>query len=104
MSEGTSILIDRSLAPLISANNILLEGKAQFITLQIPGNGNLAIINVYATCSSNERASMWKWLNEANLAADHFILGGDFNHWEETECGGVVRKRQMHKREPHGTT
>jgi hypothetical protein len=53
---------------------------AQFITLWISGNGNLIIINVYATCSSNERASMWKQLSEANLVADHFILGGDFNN------------------------
>ncbi len=65
---------------LINANDILLEGKAQLITLQIPGIGNLTIIIVYAACSSNERASMWKQLSEANLATDHFILGGDFNH------------------------
>jgi endonuclease/exonuclease/phosphatase family metal-dependent hydrolase len=99
MNAGTSILIDRSLAPFISANDILLEGKAQFITLQISGTGNLTIINVYATCSSNERASMWKQLSEANLAIDHFILGGDFNHWEETERKGVAGKCQMHTRE-----
>jgi hypothetical protein len=99
MSVGTSILIDRSLAPLISANDILLQGKAQFITLQISGNENLTIINVYAAYSSNERASMWKQLSEANLVANHFILGGDFNHWEETKCGGVVGRCQMHRRE-----
>jgi hypothetical protein len=58
MSVGTSILIDRSLAPLISANDILLESRAQFITLQILSNGNLTIINIYAACSSNERMSM----------------------------------------------
>jgi hypothetical protein len=40
---------------------------------------------------------MWKWLSEMNLVANHFILGGDFNHWEETECGRVARKRQMHR-------
>jgi hypothetical protein len=99
MNAGTSILIDRSLAPFISANDILLEGKAQFITLQISGTGNLTIINVYATCSSNERASMWKQLSEANLAIDHFILGGDFNHWEETKRRGVAGKRRMHRKE-----
>jgi hypothetical protein len=80
MSASTSILVNRSLAPLISANDILLEGRAQFITLHILGTGTLTIINVYATCSSNERVSMWKQLSEANLAVDHFILGGDFNH------------------------
>jgi hypothetical protein len=42
---------------------------------------------------------MWKWLIEVNLATDHFILGGNFNHWEETKCKGVARKRRMHKRE-----
>jgi predicted ATPase len=42
---------------------------------------------------------MWKWLSEANLAADHFILGGDFNHWEKIERGGVAKKHRMHKRE-----
>jgi hypothetical protein len=60
MSADTSIFINKSLAPLISANNIFLEGKAQFITLQISGNGNLTIINVYVACSINERTSMWK--------------------------------------------
>jgi len=92
MNTGTSILIDKSLASLINANDILLKGKAQFITLQILSNENLTIINVYAACSSNERASMWKRLNETNLTADHFILGGDFNHWEETEHKRVVGK------------
>jgi hypothetical protein len=99
MNAGTSILIDRSLAPLISANDILLKGRAQFITLEIRGNNNPTIINVYATCSSNKRTSMWKRLSETNLATDHFILGGDFNHWEETERGGVAEKRRMHRRE-----
>jgi hypothetical protein len=99
MSAGTSIPIDRSLAPLISANGILLEGWAQFITLQILGNGNLTISNVYAACSSNERMLMWKWLSEANLVANYFILGGDFNHWEETKRERVAEKRQMHRRE-----
>jgi hypothetical protein len=99
MKAGTSILIDISLTPLISANDILLEGRIQFITLQIPGYGNLTIINVYAACSSNERALMWKQLSEANLVADHFILGGNFNHWEETECEGVAEKCQMHRKE-----
>jgi hypothetical protein len=93
MNAGTSILIDRSLAPLISANDIFLKGKAQFITLQIAGNENLIIINIYAACSSNERVSMWKRLSEANLAADHF------NHWEETKRRGVVGKRRMHRME-----
>jgi hypothetical protein len=99
INVGTSIFIDRSLAPLISVNDIILEGKAQFITFQILGNRNLTIINIYATCSSNERALMWKRLSEVNLIADHFILGADFNHWEKTKRRGVVGKCRMHRRE-----
>jgi exonuclease III len=99
MSTGTSILIDRPLAPLISANDIFLKGRAQFITLQIPSNGNLTIINVYAAYSSNEKASMWERLSEANLATNHFILGDDFNQWEEIEHGRVAQKCRMHKKE-----
>jgi hypothetical protein len=41
---------------------------------------------------------MWKQLSEMNLVADNFILGGDFNHWEETKRGGVAGKRRMHRR------
>jgi hypothetical protein len=98
MNASTSILINKSPAPLINANDILLESRAQFITLQISGNRNLTIINVYAACSSNKRATMRKRLSETNLAVDHFILGGDFNHWEETERGGVAGKHRMHRR------
>jgi endonuclease/exonuclease/phosphatase family metal-dependent hydrolase len=78
--------------PFNQCQRHFLESKAQLITLQIPGNENVTIINVYDACSSNERATMWKRLNETILAADHFILGGDFNHWEEIECEGVVGK------------
>jgi len=99
MSASTSILIDRSLAPLINANDILLKGRAQFITLQIPNNRNLTIINVYAACSSNKKASMWKRLSEVNLATNHFILGDNFNQWEEIEHGGLAGKCRMHERE-----
>jgi hypothetical protein len=42
---------------------------------------------------------MWKRLSEMNLAADHFILGGDLNQWEETKRLGVVGKHQIHRRE-----
>jgi hypothetical protein len=42
---------------------------------------------------------MWKRLSETNLFINHFILGDDFNHWEETKRGGVAGKRQMHRRE-----
>jgi hypothetical protein len=105
MSAGTSIFVDRSLAPLISANGILLEGRAQFITLHILGTGTLTIINVYASCSSNERALMWKRLNEANLVADHFILGGDSTTGKKlSEEGWLANVGCIEGRRLHGTT
>ncbi len=99
MSTGTSILVDRFIAPLIIANDILLEGRAQFITFHIPNNENLTIINVYAARSSNERVLMWKRLNEASFTVDHVILGSDFNHFEEIDCRRIVGERLMHKME-----
>jgi hypothetical protein len=47
MSVGISIMVDRSLAPQITSNNIILEGRIQFITFEFPDNGNLTIINIY---------------------------------------------------------
>jgi hypothetical protein len=48
MNASTSIPIDKSLSSLINANDIFLGGKVQFINLQILGNENLTIINIYA--------------------------------------------------------
>ncbi len=42
---------------------------------------------------------MWKRLSEANLATNHFTLGGNFNHWEATERGREAGKCRMHKKE-----
>ncbi|CAM6014432.1 unnamed protein product [Sphagnum balticum] len=52
-SAGMAILVDKATAPLIIAHITLIEGRAQFITLQSLSNGTLTIINVYAPRSSN---------------------------------------------------
>jgi hypothetical protein len=98
MSASTAILVDKAIARLISENGILLDGMAQYITLQFPDNGSLIIINIYAAKSSNEKAPMWKKLSEVGFTANHIILGGDFNHFEETNRRGIARERQMCKR------
>jgi hypothetical protein len=67
LSTGTSILVDRIITPLIKDNNILMEGRAQFITLQSPDNKTLTIINVYAAMSLNETMSMWKKAKRGQL-------------------------------------
>ncbi len=42
---------------------------------------------------------MWKKISEANLTADHVIIGRDFNHLEEEEARSKAGERRMHRRE-----
>lgn len=42
---------------------------------------------------------MWKKISKAEFSSDHIILGGDFNHLEETNRMGISGERQMHRRE-----
>jgi exonuclease III len=58
MSADTTILVDKATAPFITDHGTLVEGHAQYVTMQSPGNGALTIINVYAPCSSNDRAPL----------------------------------------------
>jgi exonuclease III len=96
---GTAILVDRKTAPLVKDNEILLEGRAQYIMLQFADNGSLTIVNVYVARSSNDKAPMWKKLSKAEFTSDHIIVGGDFNHLEETTQRGTLGERQMPKKE-----
>jgi exonuclease III len=98
-SAGTAILVDKAPPPFITAHGTLIEGRAQFITLQSPDNGTLTIINVYAPHSSNDRAQLWRKINQSDFNSDHIILGGDFNHLKVTDGKGTPGERQMHRRE-----
>jgi exonuclease III len=98
-SAGTAILVDKSIAPLITENGKLADGRAQFITIQSPDNGSLTILNVYAPRTSNERALLWSNINQAAPDSDHYILGGNFNHLEEAEQGISEGHRRMQRRE-----
>ncbi len=84
---------------MVKDNRVLLEGRAQYITLQLPDNDYIMIINVYAAKSSNDKAPMWKKLGEANFTSRHLILRGDFNHLEEIHRRGIAEERQMHRKE-----
>jgi hypothetical protein len=46
ISAGTTILIDRATTPLIIDHGTLMEGRAQYISLQSPEGGTLTIINI----------------------------------------------------------
>jgi hypothetical protein len=70
----------------------------QFITLKLSDNENLTIVNIYAVRTSNERALMWKRLSDASFDTAHVIIGGNFNHLEETDRRGKVGERFMLRR------
>jgi hypothetical protein len=55
-NAGMAFLVDKATAPLNIDHGTLVKGRAQFITLQSPGNRLLTIINIYAPRSSNNRA------------------------------------------------
>ncbi|CAM6061058.1 unnamed protein product [Sphagnum tenellum] len=94
MSSGTAILVDRKIAPLVVDNGILMGGKAQFIKLQAAGSGTLTIVNVYATQTSRNQTLLWKTISRVELDSDNTIIGGDFNHQEETSYRGIANERQ----------
>jgi endonuclease/exonuclease/phosphatase family metal-dependent hydrolase len=98
-SAGTAILVDKKTAPLVVDSGILMEGRAQFIKLQAVGSGTLTIINVYVAQTSRNRALLWKTISRTELDSDSTVIGGDFNHQEETSRRGITGGRQMHRRE-----
>jgi exonuclease III len=98
-SVGTAILVDRMTPPLIKEDGILTEGRVEYITLHLPDSSELSIINTYPPRASRDRAPLWRKINEANLSAEHVIIGGDFNHWEEEGAKGQAGERRMHRRE-----
>jgi len=98
-SAGTAILLDRTTAPLVVDNGILVEGWAQFVKLQATNGVTLTVINVYAARTSRERAPLWKAISRAECNSDHTILRGDFNNMVEIPCRGLAGYRRMHKRE-----
>ncbi len=88
-----AILVDKMTAPLVKENDIMLESRAQYVTLQLLGNDSLTIVNIYVAKSSNDKAPSWKRISKAEFPADHIILGGDFNHFEKTNRKGLVGER-----------
>jgi endonuclease/exonuclease/phosphatase family metal-dependent hydrolase len=99
MSACTAILVDKKTAPLVVDSEILMEGRAQFIKLQVVGNSTLTIVNVYAAQTSRNRALLWKAISKVEFDSNNTIIGGDFNHQEKTSRKGIARERQMHRKE-----
>jgi hypothetical protein len=99
ISVGMAILVDKTISPLITDHGTLVEGRAQFVTLQPPSEGALTIINIYAALHSIDRAHLWKKVSQANFNSDHVILGGAFNHQEMMAGRGTAGLKQMNRRE-----
>jgi len=87
------------MAPLIQEDKVLVEGRVQYITLHLPDNSKLTIVNTYASKTSRSRAPLWRKISEANFTSDHTVIGGDFNHLEERGTGVMAGERRMHRRE-----
>jgi hypothetical protein len=94
-----AIFIDRATTPLIKDHDILIEGRAQYITLQSLEGGSLTVINIYAQRTSNERALLWRKITQASFDSEHILIGRDFNHLEKITRWGVPGTRQIHRRE-----
>jgi len=86
-------------APLVKEDKILIEGRVQYVTLHLPDNSEITIVNTYASRTSRSRAPLWRRISEANFTADHTIIRGDFNHFKEMGTRGTARQRRMHRRE-----
>ncbi len=99
ISASIAILVDGMTAPFIKENGILIEGRVQYITLHLPDNSKLTIINAYAPRASRDKSPLWKRISKAEFTANHVILSGDFNHLEEVDCRGKAWERWMHRRE-----
>jgi hypothetical protein len=56
-------------------NGILVEGRAQFVTLLSPEGGSLTIINIYAQNNSNEKAFVWRKITHESFDSDHILVG-----------------------------
>jgi exonuclease III len=92
---GMAILFEKSIAPLIAAHGTIIEGRAQYVSIQSPDNGTLTI---YAPRSSDERSQIWRKINQDALPSDHYILGGDFNHLEASDLSDTIGTKKMGRR------
>jgi hypothetical protein len=52
ISTGIAILVDRMTAPLVKEDEIITKGRTQYLTLHLPDNTELSIINTYAPRAS----------------------------------------------------
>lgn len=75
---GTGISLSRCMAEHLIDSDVCIEGRTQFITLDIDGI-KFGLLNIYAQNVSGQRASFWNTLSHFSLPMAEWIVCGDFN-------------------------
>lgn len=81
---GTCILLGKQLVPFIVDSGVLIEGRAQFVILDIH-NTRIGTLNIYAPNHTAARAQFWTRLRFQHLPLADWIVAGDFNMTESDE-------------------
>lgn len=96
---GTGILVSRNFANKVIAKGVVVEGRAQFIDLEMDRQ-KIGILNVYAPNETGPRARFWESLADAQLPEADWLVAGDFNMTEDAEDRSVgYHHRNVGRRE-----
>lgn len=106
-TAGTGISISRLLATKVLDSGVLVEGRAQFLILDINGS-HIGILNIYGPNDTGRRAQFWGILADIDYPEADWILCGDFNMTElgedrtRTEVKVFTLKTWVHANKVHG--
>lgn len=78
---GTGISISRTLAARVLDSGVLIEGRAQFLILDINGS-SVGILNIYGPNDTGRRAQFWSALADIDYLEADWILCGNFKMTE----------------------
>jgi len=81
---GTGIIIGAKLAPFIIETKVIIEGRAQFVILEL-GRKRVGVLNIYAQNHTATRAKFWITLSNYNFPEAHWVVAGDFNMTKNEE-------------------
>lgn len=76
---GTSILVAEHLASLIEDHGVLIDSRAQYVTIRFSTHIKIGIVNIYGYNQPLARAHMWQTLAQHELPEADWIWAGDWN-------------------------
>ena len=79
---GVCIALAQKWSSLMIDYRILVEGRVQFIILEIQ-NLQLGFINVYAHNAAADTRRLWSYMCDTLPQVDHWCMAGDFNMIED---------------------